>query len=89
MAKFAKIAVVSGGKRKVVEETLVRIGVREWVSVLVCAEDVKEGKPSPEPFLQAAEKLNIAPQHCLVIEDADFGVRSAIAAGMSYVKIEV
>ena len=43
---------------------------------------VKNGKPSPDVFLYAAEKMGIKPEHCLVIEDSVPGVQAAKAAGM-------
>ncbi|MBC9714956.1 HAD-IA family hydrolase [Streptomyces sp. TRM66268-LWL] len=51
--------------------------------VLVDAAAVDEGKPSPVPYLRAAELLGAAPEECLVIEDAPSGVRSGLAAGMT------
>ena len=50
--------------------------------VLVAAEDVEHGKPSPEGYLLAAERLDVAPTGCVVIEDAPPGVAAARAAGM-------
>lgn len=49
--------------------------------VLVCGDDVTRGKPDPEPYLQAAARLGVAPQRCLAIEDSPTGVASAEAAG--------
>ncbi|MFJ9808146.1 HAD family hydrolase [Streptomyces sp. NPDC101158] len=51
--------------------------------LIVDAASVSEGKPSPVPYLLAAEKLGADPADCLVIEDAPSGVRSGIAAGMT------
>ena len=88
MASLGKrIAVVSGGRTKVVNETLEILGVRDLVHVVICAEDVKIGKPHPEPFLMAAEKLGVAPAQCLVFEDAEFGIQSAKAAGMDWIRV--
>jgi sugar-phosphatase len=50
--------------------------------VLVCAEDVKRGKPDPECFTRAAELLSLAPCQCFVVEDAPKGIEGARAAGM-------
>ncbi len=50
-------------------------------SVMITAESVSQGKPHPEPFLTVAKELNVRPEECLVFEDADNGVHSAIAAG--------
>lgn len=49
--------------------------------VLITAESVTNGKPHPEPFLKAAAALDVKAEQCLVFEDADNGVRSALAAG--------
>jgi sugar-phosphatase len=50
-------------------------------SVLVTADDVVNGKPHPEPFLEAARRLGVDPRRCLVIEDAPMGLKAARAAG--------
>jgi mannitol-1-/sugar-/sorbitol-6-phosphatase len=50
-------------------------------SVLVTADDVTHGKPHPEPFLQAALRVGVDPERCLVVEDAAKGLEAARAAG--------
>jgi sugar-phosphatase len=50
-------------------------------TVLVTADDVSRGKPDPEPFLTAAERLGVDPKRCLAVEDAPAGVAAARAAG--------
>jgi sugar-phosphatase len=54
---------------------------------LVSADDVRQGKPHPEPYLRAAARLGIQPERCLVIEDAKAGVEAALAAGMQVLAI--
>jgi sugar-phosphatase len=54
-------------------------------AVLVTAEDVRHGKPSPEGYLRAAERLGVPPADCVVIEDAPPGIEAALAAGMTAV----
>lgn len=83
-----KIGLVSGGTRKTLEITLDVIGVNGLYEVLVCAGDTPNGKPSPEPFLLAAQHLEVAPARCFVFEDGDPGVQGAIAAGMGWVRID-
>jgi sugar-phosphatase len=51
--------------------------------VIVDAAAVEEGKPSPVPYLLAADRLGAAPEDCLVIEDAPSGVQSGLCAGMT------
>ena len=55
--------------------------------VLVTADDVTRGKPHPEPYLLAAQGLNVSPADCVVIEDAPAGVQAARAAGMRVVAV--
>ncbi len=50
-------------------------------SVLVTADQVEHGKPAPDPFLLAADRLGVAPERCLVVEDAPAGLTAAAAAG--------
>lgn len=83
-----KIGIVSGGSRSTLNITLDVINVMGKFEALVCAGDTPEGKPSPQPFLLAAEQLDVIPADCLVFEDGDPGVQGAIAAGMSWVRID-
>ena len=80
-------AIVSGSPRASVTRTLTQLGLLDRFELIVGAEDYARGKPDPEPFLTAAERLGIAAQHCLVFEDADAGIASAEAAGMPWVRI--
>jgi beta-phosphoglucomutase family hydrolase len=80
-------AVVSGSRRKSVIGSLTALGLLEKFDVLVCAEDYKRGKPAPDGFLMAAQKLGVAPEHCLVFEDTELGIQAATAAGMQSVLV--
>jgi HAD superfamily hydrolase (TIGR01509 family) len=80
-------AVVSGSRRASVVGSLTALGLLDKFPVLVCAEDYKHGKPSPEGFLLAAKKLGVDPVHCLVFEDTDLGIEAATAAGMASVLV--
>ncbi|WP_187263577.1 HAD family hydrolase [Pontibacter beigongshangensis] len=83
-----RIGVVSGGSRKMIQKTLEVLGIDKLVEVLVCAEDTARGKPHPDPFLLAAEKLGIRPEACLVFEDGTPGTSAAEAAGMKWIRID-
>lgn len=61
--------------------------LHKYFPVVVSAYDVVESKPHPETFLQCAEKLNIAPEDCIVFEDSPKGVEAAARAGMKAVVI--
>jgi len=80
-------AVVSGSTRDSVVASLQTLGLLEKFETLVCAGDYKNGKPHPEAFLLAAERLRIGPKHCLVFEDTDAGIEAATAAGMACVRV--
>ncbi len=81
------LAVASGGRRDVVEESLRAIGIRELFTHIVGSEDVTHGKPAPEVFLRTAELLHTAPEKCVVFEDAAGGILAAHRAGMKCVDI--
>jgi len=83
-----RIGVVSGGSRSTLTITLDVIGLTGKFETLVCAGDTPEGKPSPQPFLLAAQNLQVDPTTCLVFEDGDPGVQGAIAAGMGWIRID-
>jgi HAD superfamily hydrolase (TIGR01509 family) len=80
-------AVVSGSTNESVTASLTTLGILDRFDTLVCAGDYTKGKPDPEPFLLAAERLGIAPDRCLVFEDTQMGIDAATAAGMSSVKV--
>jgi HAD superfamily hydrolase (TIGR01509 family) len=80
-------AVVSGSIRDSVVKSLTAVGILDLFETLVCAGDYEHGKPAPDPFLIAAKRLGVAPEDCLVFEDAEAGIQSATAAGMASVRI--
>jgi sugar-phosphatase len=79
-------AVATSGTRDVATARLRRAGL-PVPGVLICAEDVVHGKPSPDVYLMAAAGLAADPRDCLVIEDAPAGVEAARAAGMQVVAL--
>lgn len=81
------MAVASGGYRAIVLQTLEALGLGGKFDAVVGAEDYKNGKPAPDPFLEAARRLGVPPEKCLVFEDAQSGIDAAKAAGMQWVFI--
>jgi beta-phosphoglucomutase len=63
------------------------LGLKRYLSSLVCGETVPRSKPAPDTFLKAAAELGIEPEKCLVIEDAVVGVEAAHAAGMRCIAV--
>lgn len=81
-----KTAVVSGGSRSRLLGGSSGPFLKER-DVVVTGDDVTRGKPSPEPFLKAAQHIGLRPEECLVIENAPLGVQAAKAAGMTCIAV--
>ena len=81
------IAVASSSHREWVEAALTGAGLRDYFDQTTAGDEVSMGKPSPEIYLKAAEKLGFDPANCIAIEDAPAGVESAKAAGMNVVLV--
>ncbi|MBN9231139.1 MAG: beta-phosphoglucomutase [Legionella sp. 40-6] len=80
-----KIAICTGAAFSEIQAVLnkVRQGkLCRYFSVIVTSEHVAQGKPSPEGYLLAAQRLEVSPKHCLVIEDTHHGLKAAQRAGM-------
>ena len=80
-------AVASSTHRLNIEVVLERIGLKEAFREIVSGEDVIHGKPHPEVFQKAAERLDLSPERCVVFEDAHVGIEAARAAGMRVVAV--
>ncbi len=83
-----RVGIVTSGARAGVEILLVRLGLLKTLDILVCGEDVQHGKPWPEPYCLAMNKLGVAPQETLVFEDSDAGEKSALAAGALCIRVD-
>lgn len=75
-------AVASGAARVLVEAGLEALDLGGLFQSVITREDVDHGKPAPDTFLEAARRLNVAPDDCLVVEDAPDGITAARRAGM-------
>jgi beta-phosphoglucomutase-like phosphatase (HAD superfamily) len=81
------VSVASGGDAVTVRRTLSTIGVSDLFPIVVTAEEVAHGKPAPDLFLLAAERMGVAPAECLVFEDSLLGITAAERAGMGAVLV--
>jgi len=61
--------------------------ILDWFDLVVTADDVEFPKPHPEVYLKGAEFVGVDPKDCLVFEDGDKGIQSAIDAGMKWVDV--
>lgn len=87
MAVRYTLGIASGAARAEILSILEAGGLRPCFSTVVSADDVRETKPSPEPYLTAARQLGIDPAACVAIEDSPPGLEAARAAGMRTVGI--
>ena len=88
-AKGLPIAVASSGVKPTVTGHLRGHGILDLFDAVVTCEDVKHGKPAPDLYLLAAEKLGVDPKRCTAYEDAELGMQSAKAAGMTVVDVRL
>ena len=82
-----KIALATSTGRKMVDRYLQMSGLEGVFDAIVTGETVTHGKPHPEIFLTAAQRLGVTPEHCVVVEDSHHGVRAGHAAGMFTVMV--
>ena len=80
------LAIVSAGTRERLRRTVPAEFLKKF-DTIISGEDSKNGKPSPDPYLNAAKKLGVSPEECVVIENAPLGIKSAKKAGMYCIAI--
>jgi len=86
------LAIASGAFRDEIEAILERAGVRALFTTIVGVDDVRAGKPAPDPFLEAVRALNrsgvqVSAAQCVAIEDSPRGIIAAHAAGMRCIAV--
>lgn len=82
-------AIATGGLPEIVEPGLAKSGLNEIFDIVITPNDVLpgRGKPHPDMFLVAADRMGVDPRRCLVFEDAEPGIQGALAAGMQVVRV--
>jgi HAD superfamily hydrolase (TIGR01509 family) len=76
-------AVATSSRRRYALDVLAQLSLTDTCRAVAAGNEVKQGKPAPDIYLLAAERLNVAPEQCLALEDSVPGGRAAIAAGMT------
>jgi HAD superfamily hydrolase (TIGR01509 family) len=82
LAERFRLAVASSSNRPLIDAVLEVAQLAQYFEVTVSSEEVPRGKPAPDVYLEAARRLDVAPDRCAAIEDSHGGIRSAKAAGM-------
>ena len=86
-ARGLRIGLASSSQGNWVGAVLSKLGVEERFKVVVSGEMIKQSKPDPEIFLLAAQRLEVEPWRCLVIEDSPHGIQAGKSAGMMVIAI--
>ena len=82
-----KMAVCSNSIRKSVEVMIEQAGLNQYFDFYVSNEDVEKGKPDPEMYNLAMNKMNLNPEECLILEDNENGIKAAVESGGNLLKI--
>lgn len=77
-----KLGLASGSVKEMIILKLKKAGLYNFFSIIVAGDDIKRGKPYPDIYLFATEKLKLKPNACLAFEDTQYGVESAKSAGL-------
>lgn len=86
-SKGVKLAVGTSAAKNNIDFTLDNTGIREYFDEIIDSSMVKKGKPFPDIYLKAAEKLGVPPTHCVVAEDALMGIQAGLSAGMKVIGV--
>jgi len=81
------MGVASGGTQKIIGQVLEHLKIRHLFNAVVTSEMVKNQKPAPDIFLEAARRIGVEPQSCRAYEDTDLGLQAIRAAGMEAVDV--
>jgi HAD superfamily hydrolase (TIGR01509 family) len=81
------LGLASSSNREIIDLVLELAGVVAEFAVTVSSEEVGRGKPAPDVYLAAAERLGVGPTRCVAIEDSSSGLRAAAAAGMAVIAV--
>ena len=84
-AAGSRFSVASGSDLALVVPSLGQTGLGDLFEIIITPAQVRHGKPAPDMFLLAAERMGVAPEDCLVFEDGQAGIDAAVAAGMDWV----
>ncbi|WP_198407892.1 HAD family hydrolase [Azoarcus olearius] len=86
-ARGVRCGLASSSYRDKVERRLRQAGLLGYFDAIACGDEVTRGKPAPDVYLLAAQRLEAVPTACLAFEDSDNGARAALAAGMEVVLV--
>lgn len=83
-----KLAVCSNSIRNTIETMMEKSGLESYLDFIISNQDVTHGKPDPEMYNKAINKLGFEPSECLIVEDNENGIKAALASGAHLLKVE-
>jgi beta-phosphoglucomutase-like phosphatase (HAD superfamily) len=87
IARDRPVAIASSSHPRVIAAAVAALGIADAMGAIVSSDEVAAGKPAPDVYLAAAERLGVDAARCLVVEDSLNGVRAGLAAGMTVVLV--
>ena len=82
------LAVCSNSIRNSVKVMMEKAALYPYLDFYLSNQDVKNGKPDPEMYMKAIEKLNLKPEECLIVEDNENGIKAAMGSGAHVMKVD-
>lgn len=82
-----KIAVCSNSIRSTIEKMMQKTSLLQYLDLIMSNEDVQKAKPDPEIYVTAMQRLRLAPQECLVLEDNKNGIKAAVDSGARLLRV--
>ncbi|MBW3569043.1 HAD family phosphatase [Candidatus Parcubacteria bacterium] len=82
-----KLAVASGSSKHNIDEILNLLNIKSYFDAVVSGEELDNAKPAPDIFLEATKHLNVTPANCIILEDAQSGIKAGKAAGATVVAV--
>lgn len=86
-ARGVPLAVATSTQQALAHEKLALAGLTQRFGIVVCGDQVPKGKPAPDVYLAAMERLGADPGRCIALEDSEIGLRAAHAAGLSCIVV--
>ena len=86
-SRGVKMAIASGSSMQSITHHLNEVNATEYFYAIAGSHDVLNGKPAPDVFLLAAERLGVSPSECFVFEDSENGIKAGSAAGMKCIGV--
>lgn len=83
-----KLGLASSSPMRNIHTVLTQCEIIDFFEYIISGEELKESKPNPEIYLQAAKALECPPENCLVVEDSTYGIEAGLAAGMTVLALK-